>query len=495
MQEAQNLFVETPELLAEKRKQEIAAMLLKQLSGGAPQVEKTRILAKQPILGALLNAGGQFLARNDLQRADQRVAEITQAGRQQAQEEYAAAVNEVMTAPDKNSAIAKHIASRNPMVRAMAQAELKALREAQTKEAENRRILREKAAGVLDNAGDTAGSLQVLAQGGEVDPNRQSPARPEPSVGLAPIDPNNPNGPRATVTKNFDKYGRPTISATAPGSVTNVGTSSQKAGLDKLFGAGVDQVVNNAAAAQGAIKLQNTLAELESRSQNGIIDGPATVPLTWITGLARSAGLPVDPKKLADTETFVAFAEEAVQNLIQQMPRGNAGITAPEAQRIKNIMPNAAQSAETRAEIVAILRAANARTVAAYRQSMGGLVEAINTQDPKRANFDEIFLPSALDGGGAPTKTPMNPGAPQKLPGGQTAEVLAERIKIVQAEHDREIDPAVKAALRRELTSLQAQAGQGGAPAVPVVAKPRKQSPAEVQAEIERLERELGMRK
>ena len=158
----QNLFIETPELLAEKRKQEIAAMLLKQLSGGAPQVEKTRILAKQPILGALLNAGGQFLARNDLQRADQRIGEITQGQRQKAQEEYSAASNEMMNAPDKNAAIAKFIASGNPMVRALAQAELKAMREAQQKEAERKRLIADKGASVLGDAGQVPQALQVL---------------------------------------------------------------------------------------------------------------------------------------------------------------------------------------------------------------------------------------------------------------------------------------------------------------------------------------------
>ena len=487
MQEPQNLFIETPELLAEKRKQEIAAMLLKQLSGGAPQVEKTRILAKQPILGALLNAGGQFLARNDLQRADQRIGEIIQGQRQKAQEEYSAASNEMMNAPDKNAAIAKFIASGNPMVRALAQAELKAMREAQQKEAERKRLIADKGASVLGDAGQVQQALQVLRDQ-EVNPAVPMTPFQEPTVSTVDLG----NNQRAVTTKNFDKYGRPTITATAPGGVTNVGTSAQKVGLDKLFGAGVEQVVKNAEAAQGAMKLQVTLNELESRSNNGIIDGPATVPLTWISGLAKSAGLPVDPQKLANTETFNAFAQEAVQNLIQQMPRGNAGITAPEAERISKIMPNAAQSAETRAEIVAILRAANARTLAAYQQSIGGLVEAINTQDPKRADFNQIFLPSALDAGPEPTRTPTNPGKPTggNLPGGQTPEVLAERIRIVQAEFDAERDPTTKAALGRELERLRKTSGAPSAPAKPAV-----KSPAALQAEIEALEKELGIRK
>lgn len=481
----QDLFMETPELLAEKRKQEIAAMLLKQLSGGAPKVEKTRILAKQPILGTLLNAGGQWLAKGDLQRADQRVGEITQNQQQARQQEYSQAAGELSTATDKNAAIAKWRASRDPMVRALAEAELKAVREAAEKEAERKRQIADRGAQVLGEAGQVPQALQVLASQG-VDPAAPMTPFKEPTVETIDLG----NNQRAVTTKNYDKYGRPTITATAPGSVTNVGSSAQKVGLEKLFGAGVDQVVKNAEIAQGALKLQGTLNELESRSNNGIIDGPATVPLTWVTGLAKSAGLPVDPQKLANTETFNAFAQEAVQNLIQQMPRGNAGITAPEAERISKIMPNAAQSAETRAEIVAILRAANARTLAAYQQSIGGLLEAINTQDPKKADFNQIFLPSSLDSGATPTKTPMQPGKPAGggAIGGQTPEVMAERIRIVQAEFDAEKDPATKAALGRELARLRKDSGQASG-------RSSAKSPAAIQAEIDALEKELGIRK
>ena len=165
-------------------------MLLKQLSGGAPQVEKTRILAKQPILGALLNAGGQFLARNDLQRADQRVAEITQAGRQQAQNEYAAATQELMGAPDKNAAIAKFMASGNPMVRALAQAELKAMREAEEKRREQQNSRANALLPVLGGRG-MVGEAAQIARTGEVPQQMNVPQPVPPKVNFIP-DPNNP---------------------------------------------------------------------------------------------------------------------------------------------------------------------------------------------------------------------------------------------------------------------------------------------------------------
>lgn len=287
----QNLFIETPELLAEKRKQEIAAMLLKQLSGGAPQVEKTRILAKQPILGTLLNAGGQYLARNDLQRADQRIGEITQAQRQKAQDEYSSATNELMGAPDKNAAIAKFMASGNPMVRAMAQAELKALREAQEKEAERKRLLATEAAKLYGDKGATQQGLRTL-QTQTIEPDAPIPEAPAPQLTF----PQTPDGKTIPFTTNIDpKTGKKIGTAGSLGSETKIMLPSDKkeSAAAVALGGDVPKVLRESTeGAQKAIQALDSAGRiLDTLKDPAVITGAFAEPRLFLAKVGDLLGL------------------------------------------------------------------------------------------------------------------------------------------------------------------------------------------------------------
>ncbi len=446
MQEPQNLFIETPELLAERRKQEIAAMLLKQLSGGAPQVEKTRILAKQPILGALLNAGGQFLARNDLQRADQRIGEITQGQRQKAQEEYSAASNEMMNAPDKNAAIAKFIASGNPMVRALAQAELKAVREAAEKEAERKRQLAEAAARLYGEKGATQQGLQTL-QTQNIDPNLPIAPAPEPQLTF----PQSPEGKSVPFTVNTDpKTGKRTGTAGSLGGTTEIRMGAEEKAIDKAVGGKLPDIFEKSAnTIQQAAQSQQAADRILKLAQDPeVITGFGADPRRFLASAASFFNF-TGPDAVSKTQAMLShIAEQTLDASIDL----KGAITEKEWPRLAQARAGEiSYSPAALQELAHIARAKeHNKMILAMRQR-----NAAATRNESAAGLASLYpIPQVLE-----------LDFPPEL-------------------YERMGDGTV-----RYKGSVQALLAKAASP------KPQKQSPAEIQAEIERLERELGMRK
>lgn len=446
MQEPQNLFIETPELLAEKRKQEIAAMLLKQLSGGAPQVEKTRILAKQPILGALLNAGGQFLARNDLQRADQRIGEITQGQRQKAQEEYSAASNEMMNAPDKNAAIAKFIASGNPMVRALAQAELKSMREAAEKEAERKRQLAEAAARLYGEKGATQQGLQTL-QTQNIDPNLPIAPAPEPQLTF----PQSPEGKSVPFTVNTDpKTGKRTGTAGSLGGTTEIRMGAEEKAIDKAVGGKLPDIFEKSAnTIQQAAQSQQAADRILKLAQDPeVITGFGADPRRFLASAASFFNF-TGPDAVSKTQAMLShIAEQTLDASIDL----KGAITEKEWPRLAQARAGEiSYSPAALQELAHIARAKeHNKMILAMRQR-----NAAATRNESAAGLASLYpIPQVLELDFPPE--------------------LYERLG----------DGTV-----RYKGSVQALLSKAAAP------KSQNQAPAEVQVEIERLERELGIRK
>lgn len=386
---------------ADQRKQALAMLLLKQLQQNQPSVQAPPggynapgILGKLPLSAVLMNAGAQGLAQSDIASAGASL----DARKQRTQQDFLTGMQGLNDAPDKDAAIAKLMTSQNPMLRQMAEAQAKIRREQAEKEAERNRQLREAAARAFVEKGDTQGALQVLAEGAKVDPTRVPPPAPAPVVGSTP----GPDGkPRITVTNTDPKSGAQKLSLETGTNVT-VNQGVQKAGAEKVAGLAVESLAERKAGAEAAVKLGDSLNRLESYSQDGVVTGPAAQPMMFITGLLKSAGLPVDGAKLARSEAFDSMAQEAVQALIQQMPRGNAGITKEEAARIQLIMPSLKQSPEARAELVEILRGANRRTIEAFRQSATGVSQMVETGN--FGNLADLLIPPAA-------MTPLTPNS------------------------------------------------------------------------------------
>lgn len=306
MQDQQNLFIETPELLAEKRKQEIAAMLLKQLSEGAPKVEKTRILAKQPILGTLLNAGGQWLAKNDLQRADQRVGELTQSQRQKAQEEYSSATNELMGASDKNAAIAKFMASGNPMVRALAQAELKAMREAGEKEAGRVNDRTKSLIPVLGEYGMPDVAAEV-GRTGQIPQGIKAPPAVPPAYGEATL----PSGTVVPTVTNTNRKGQQTGSMRAPANETKISMGPEETAMDKAVGGEIPKILEKSAATiQQAAQSQQAADRILKLAQDPqVITGFGADPRRFLASAASFFNF-TGPDAVSKTQAMLSHIAE-----------------------------------------------------------------------------------------------------------------------------------------------------------------------------------------
>lgn len=452
-------FEDPIELMQAKRKQEIALALLKQLQGGPPQPQQTRILAKTPLMSTLLHAGSQGMAANRLAEADAQIGEITK----QQQQAYSQGASELMGSQDQRAAIAKALSSSNPQLRALAAAQEKARREAEEKDRERQNSRANALLPVLGQNGMVTEAGNIAASG-QVPQGLTRPPVVAPRVEYV----QDPNDPKKRIPHQIDTKltGEQSGTLLAPG--TNVTTT---VGNERALDKGISETVienfkKNLAGAEGAHALNNQLSRLESLSQDGVITGPATKPLEWISGLAGAAGLPVDRARLANTQEFNSITEQAVQAMIAGMAGGNRGITGEESKRIMGMLPMAANSPEARAQITAELRQINQRRIDGFKEQARAIGEARKTGNFD--NLEELVLPQSLGTSPvpAPAGKPKPAAAPATgLPGGQTPEVMAERIKIVKAEFDRETDPATKAALGRELQRLQQ--GMGGANPAP----------------------------
>jgi len=303
-----DLFAESPELLAEKRKQQLAMALLEQLSKGAPQPEKTRILAKTPLAVVLMNTVGQHFARGDLRDADQRVAEISRGDKEKRLAGYSSATNELMTSPDKNAAIAKFLASGDPMVRALAQAELKAMREREEKEAERRKFYGGKAGDALVEKGDTTGALNIYASGGQIDPTRRPPAAPAPQLTF----PQSPDGRTTPFTTNIDpKTGKQTGTAGSLGNTTEIRMGTEEKAIDKAIGGKLPDIFEKSAATiQQAAQSQQAADRILKLAQDPqVITGFGADPRRFLASAASFFNF-TGPDAVSKTQAMLSHIAE-----------------------------------------------------------------------------------------------------------------------------------------------------------------------------------------
>ena len=310
-----DLFAESPELLAEKRKQQLAMALLEQLSKGAPQPEKTRILAKTPLAGVLMNTVGQHFARGDLRDADQRVAEISRGDKEKRLAGYSSATNELMTSPDKNAAIAKFLASGDPMVRALAQAELKAMREREAKAQEQGNSRANALLPVLGNRGMVPEASEV-ARTGQVPQGLQPPPVVPPKVEWID-DPNKPGQklPQQIDTKlTGEQSGTLGTAGTSVNLTTNLPGAKQTNAAEEAFGKKVPEVLENASkSARSAIgKLQSAERILDLVKNPDVISGALAEPRVGLAKIGELLGFKSD---VAISQTQSLLSELAAQTL------------------------------------------------------------------------------------------------------------------------------------------------------------------------------------
>lgn len=274
------------EVMAARRKQELAMALLKQLQGGAPQPQQTRILAKQSLGNVLMNTAAQSIAGDRVAEADKRMGDIAK----QQQGVYSSGVTDLMNAPDKKAAIAKAMASNNPALRALAAAQEKARQDAEEKEAARQADLAKAAAALHGEKGDTAGGLQALATR-QINPNAVIPPAPAPQPGLVP----GPNGEQLPFNINTNPKSGAQTGSYGSGGVkitNNMPGQQQETEAAKAFGKkSVEVLETTTKSAQSAIgKLQSAERIMDLVKNPAVISGALAEPRLGLAKLGELLG-------------------------------------------------------------------------------------------------------------------------------------------------------------------------------------------------------------
>lgn len=167
-----------------------------------------------------------------------------------------------------------------------------------------------------------------------------------------------------------------------------------------------------AESARGSVKLLSQLNQLEQSGRAGVLSGPTATPAMFLSGLAKSLGVPINEAQLANSQTFDAAATAAWQDMIKQAG-GNRGVVKEEAQRIMVMVPQLVQSPQGRAQITAYLRQAAQENIKDAQTAQKQLGEALYTDDPRKFTFglSEAQIPRT-----APL--PAAPGAATPASGG-----------------------------------------------------------------------------
>ncbi len=169
----------------------------------------------------------------------------------------------------------------------------------------------------------------------------------------------------------------------------------QRAGLGEFYKNAANQVQALGQTAQKAQEMQQSLAQLEELDKGGVYSNATSGPITFISNLAQSVGVPTDPAKLGNTEAYNAVVNQVWQNLVSQMG-GNKGVTESEAKQIKQMLPLAAQSPQARQELFAILRKDSQAAIERYQAANKAYGESVMQEDPRVFvnATNGMFLPS-----------------------------------------------------------------------------------------------------
>lgn len=316
-------FEDPIELMQAKRKQEIALALLKQLQGGPPQPQQTRILAKTPLMSTLLHAGSQGMAANRLAEADAQIGEITK----QQQQAYSQGASELMGSQDQRAAIAKALASSNPQLRALAAAQEKARREAEEKDRERQNSRANALLPVLGQNGMVTEAGNIAASG-QVPQGLTRPPVVPPRVDWID-DPNNPGKkiPHQVDTRLTGEQSG-TLSGGPQVKIENNLDNKQEGAAAKAFGAVGPEVLKEVRAnAQKAISgLDSSQRLLDILKDPQVITGSFAEPRLLLEKIGNIAGF-TGPNAIGQTQGLLS---ELANSTLEQVKRLPGAITEKE---------------------------------------------------------------------------------------------------------------------------------------------------------------------
>lgn len=170
--------------------------------------------------------------------------------------------------------------------------------------------------------------------------------------------------------------------------------AGQKAGMEAYWKNAANTVDALGQAAQSAQNNLNSLAELENLHKQGVFSNATSGIQTFAWNLAQAFDLPIDTKKLANTETYNAGITDLWQGLVAKYG-GNRGVTKEEAEEIKKMLPLAASSPQAREQIFSVLKNVASRQINQYHSANRRFAKAVKMDDPEMfaEEFGNIYNP------------------------------------------------------------------------------------------------------
>ena len=225
-----------------------------------------------------------------------------------------------------------------------------------------------------------------------------------------------PSGP-LQVKKNLgtgevevvDKTPKTTVNTHVGGPSIQMG-AGQKAGYEAAFKKNADTVSEMGDKARTAAAQNSTLAQMNTLSDGGTYTGPTSQGALKLGQLASSLGMNVDQKTLTNSQTYNALATRVWQQAISAAG-GNKGITAAEAEQLRTLSPELAQTPAGRKQITAVLKSINDRQIGDFRKANSSYNESLKNQDPTLFDLGPTMLPDT-------SQVPIVPAATRTPPAG-----------------------------------------------------------------------------
>lgn len=207
-------------------------------------------------------------------------------------------------------------------------------------------------------------------------------------------------GPNGTVFNKNTQTGQ--LDAADKASKVNVGVNTNvagpKVGAEEFYKEGSKRFHELGKQATMSLANDQALQRIEDTIKNGAQSGVGADAVTFLRNLGNTVGLSVDANKLANSEQFRAESTKLWQDLVNKYG-GNRGVTAEEANKILQMVPQLSQSPQGQLQLIGMLRRINEGT----RQEFAAFSDKLGTgfKDPEMQQFikaltEGYMMPAAV---------------------------------------------------------------------------------------------------
>lgn len=200
-------------------------------------------------------------------------------------------------------------------------------------------------------------------------------------------------------------------------SLSNIGNpvvKGQNAGIEAWSKEAAATVSELATSARQSVKLKSQLNQLEALTQGGTAAGPMADAIVFLDGLAKQAGIPVNPTKLNNSQTFNSVATQAWAALMQQNG-GARGLVKEESEKLAQSLPALTQRPEGRAQIIAVLRQAADQNIADAATASKQYARALQTGNLEEFTYGLSATQLPQSSATPPAVGGVAPGSPKRV--------------------------------------------------------------------------------